>query len=103
MINKRAVIDIVEHYGSENQKLKAVEELCELQEALLKEINKRDEIGIVEELADVHIMLAQLMVIYDVDREDLLDMVKYKLQRQYQRMQFEKGVKDGKKQFEKYK
>ena len=86
LVKKRDVIDIVRFYGSEKQKLKACEELCELQEALLKDVNKRCDIGIVEEIADVYIMLSQLEVIYDVDKDDLVDVIAYKLDRQLNRM-----------------
>ena len=83
---KSDVIDIIHFYGSENQKLKACEELCELQEAILKEVNKQIDSGIVEELADVYIMLSQLEVIYDIDNDDLVEMIAYKLDRQRERM-----------------
>ena len=83
---KSDVIDIVHFYGSENQKLKACEELCELQEAILKDVNKDIDSGVVEEVADVYIMLAQLEIIYDVDSLDLIEMISYKLDRQRERM-----------------
>ena len=83
---KSDVIDIVHAYGIENQKLKACEELCELQEAILKDVNKQIDSGVVEELADVYIMLAQLEIIYDVDSLDLIEMISYKLDRQRERM-----------------
>lgn len=83
---KSDVIDIIHFYGSKNQKLKACEELCELQEAILKDINKQIDSGVVEELADVYIMLAQLEVIYDIDDLDLIEMIAYKLNRQRERM-----------------
>ena len=83
---KLDVIDIVHRYGGENQKLKACEELCELQEAILKDINKQVDCGVVEEIADVYIMLAQLEVVYDIDTLDLVEMISYKLDRQHERM-----------------
>ena len=42
--------------------------------------------GVVEEIADVYIMLAQLEVIYDIDIIDLYDVISYKLNRQCERM-----------------
>lgn len=83
---KSDVIEIVHEYGDGNQKLKACEELCELQEAILKDVNKHIDSGVVEEIADVYIMLAQLEVIYDVDVLDLFEMIQYKLDRQRERM-----------------
>ena len=86
-LKKSDVIDIVHHYGGENQKLKACEELCELQEAILKDVNKHIDSGVVEELADVYIMLMQLEVIYDIDYLDLIEMIFYKIGRQRERME----------------
>lgn len=83
---KSDVIDIVHCYGCEKQKLKACEELCELQEAILKDVNKQIDCGVVEEIADVYIMLAQLEVVYDIDVADLVEMILYKLNRQRERM-----------------
>ena len=83
---KSDVIDVVHFYGTENQKLKACEELCELQESILKDVNKHIDSGVVEEIADVYIMLSQLEIIYDVDNSDLVEMIEYKLDRQRERM-----------------
>lgn len=83
---KSDVIDVVHFYGAENQKLKACEELCELQEAILKDVNKHIDSGVVEEIADVYIMLSQLEIIYDIDNSDLVEMIAYKLDRQRERM-----------------
>lgn len=83
---KSDVIGIIHFYGKENQKLKACEELCELQEAILKDVNKQIDSGVVEEIADVYIMLAQLEIIYDIDDLDLIEMIAYKLDRQHERM-----------------
>lgn len=51
-----ALRDIANHYGFDRQKYKLVEEMAELTQALLK----NDEDSIVEEMADVTIILEQL-------------------------------------------
>lgn len=65
----------IEHYGEAHQKLKAVEELSELIQAILKEMDCTDlcdwqdrQNNIDEEMADVEIMLAQLRMIYQNDK-----------------------------------
>ena len=94
-MNIGKVITILETYGHDKQKLKALEELAELAEAVLKEVNKGDGKGIAEEIADVYIMLAQLELIYMVDPDDLREMVDYKLDRQLKRINTDCAWKRG--------
>lgn len=72
----------VRHYGGNNQIDVAIEEMAELTQALVK--TKRsvtdEDIemfrgNVIEEIADVEIMLAQLRIIFDID-EWLLDTAK---------------------------
>lgn len=84
------IIKILNHYGAEQQKLKAAEELTELQEIILKDVNKgQPPVGILGEIADVRIMLTQLEIIYEVDPWDLRDAIDYKLDRTMMRMEGE--------------
>ena len=58
----------VQHYGAEHQKRKAVEEMGELITALSREQDGRaTPEQVITEIADVHLMVRQLMVIYGVD------------------------------------
>lgn len=84
MIEK--IIEILEHYGHEAQKLKAVEELTELSEKIIKEVNKGTDTGIGDEIADVFIMLTQLELIYDIDPFETRERIEYKLDRQIERI-----------------
>ena len=62
-----AVEDCVEAFGVEAQIDKAIEELAELTQALLK--HRKGEVGIervIEEIADVHVVLHQLASFHDV-------------------------------------
>ena len=53
-------------YGNNAQMIKAIEELAELQMALSKHLNHQGDIeNIIEEIADVEIMTAQLKYIFD--------------------------------------
>lgn len=74
---------IIEHYGKDNQIRKVIEELDELKEAL-NENHTKDHI--IEEMADVLVMLTQLALIYDIDPEVVDDMMEYKIDRTIERM-----------------
>lgn len=64
------------HLGLESQKLKTVEECNELIQAIQNE----DFENIVEEIADVLIMVRQLIYLYDI-KENVNEMIKIKIQR----------------------
>lgn len=58
----------VKHYGAEHQKRKAVEEMGELITALSREQDGRaTPEQVITEIADVHLMVRQLMVIYGIE------------------------------------
>lgn len=58
-------------WGKEPQMLQAIEEMSELIKEILKNINRgKDNLTeIIEETADVEIMLGQLKVCYDIEQE----------------------------------
>lgn len=59
-------------YGAEKQTMMAFEEMAELQKELCKNLRGRDNrANIAEELADVKIMLAQMIMLHDC--ADLVD------------------------------
>lgn len=63
---------IIEHYGVAAQKVKAIEELSELQKEIAKDLIGQGNIeNVAEEIADVQIMLRQLQMIYGIDYSDL--------------------------------
>lgn len=68
---------IILHYGEEHQKAKADEEMEELRAAICAEQGE----DVAEEIADVYIMLAQMMLIYDIPLYLIDSLVKYKLDR----------------------
>lgn len=91
---------IAEHYGEEHQMLKAIEEMAELTQVLIKAVNDppndrfqaetmKDEF--LSELADVIILTEQLVkFVRDNDcASDLNGMIKLKLNRQLERMESE--------------
>lgn len=76
---------IADHYGLEHQIGKCKEELGELIEA----IDSLDERAIIEEIADVEIMISQIKYLRDIPDEQVDVVKKYKIQRQLRR------IKDG--------
>lgn len=87
---------IVDHYGADAQKLKCIEELTELQEIIIKDINKGscpvelDEIY--SEVADAIIMLLQIQLIYKLDSNCTEAEIDRKLCRQIERISNETPV-----------
>jgi NTP pyrophosphatase (non-canonical NTP hydrolase) len=89
--------NIAEHYGEEHQMLKAVEEMAELTQAIMKYLdNPAEWDSLIDELADVNIMIEQLNHIVSKRNEPgydaLLDMyhrITMKLNRQLERMERE--------------
>ncbi len=64
----------------------AIEEMAELTQALVKDTRGQgDYDNIVEEIADVTLMLDQLKVIFGIPDEELNDIIRYKINRQMRR------------------
>ena len=91
MISRDIVTKIVRHFGSYWQISKAVEELLELAEVLIKDVNKAelDKDHLYEEIADVEIMIEQLKYIYKIDPEGLNQEIDRKIERTLQRIEDE--------------
>ena len=85
----------IERYGKEAQKMKAIEELGELVQAVARDLEGHpDPENIAEEMADVSIMLDQLQEIYQ-NAETVELIRKLKARRLLYRMRAEKGRDDG--------
>lgn len=77
-------VAIVDKYGVHHQKVKAAEELSELQTLLLQDANCKDKVSvahITEELADVYVVLKQVEAIYFLDDRDIQPYIDFKLDR----------------------
>lgn len=84
---------ILRHYGIIHQKSKAIEEFAELIVALQKDILEGKENhsrAVLEEIADVHIMLTQLLD-DESDKTTVSLIVDKKLKRQMRRIEAEKN------------
>lgn len=73
---------IADHYELKNQTVKAMEELAELIQAL----SKGERAAILEEMADVCVMLEQMMYFYDIGKIELETVMDIKMDRQLHRM-----------------
>lgn len=78
---------IIRHYGTHNQIEKTKEELEEMIEAL----DENNFAHIVEEFADVMVMLNQIAIMYAIDTDIIEDMMKYKIRRTLLRIREEKN------------
>ncbi len=72
----------IETYGEDNQKRKAVEELGELSNEILRDLDGRgDRDKIIDEISDVYIMLEQVAIMYGLTTEETGNRVIYKHER----------------------
>ena len=86
MTKKQVYEQLIEKFGAENQILKCVEELNELGQVLCKLKSKSENKAlviknIIEEIADVEIMLEQIKLILGIEESDVKRMKSYKLHR----------------------
>lgn len=69
-MDNKSLKKIIDHWGEKKQQIKAIEELSELQKAICKHLieNNGSIDNITEEMADVSIMLNQLLVIFNNEK-----------------------------------
>ena len=81
--NKKILHKAIATFGRYNQCLQTVEELMELQKAVFENAHRGTDNrqNIVEEVADVEIMIAQLKMIYDIKSNDIEEIQDYKIGR----------------------
>ena len=81
-----------EKFGLENQFVVALEELSELQKEITKYMRcDGNREHLIEEIADVRIMLAQITYFLQIQDEEILKVISFKLKRLAKRIE---GVKD---------
>ena len=86
--DRSKLLFIIDTYGTKHQEDIAIEELSELQKAILK--YRRNSSGkrrkkVIDEIADVSVMLEQLKIIYSCHK-DVEERVEYKIDRQIKRI-----------------
>lgn len=90
-INK-TIGEIAEHYGAKAQSMQTCEECAELIQAvskLTRGVTEMRILALVEEIADVRIMMSQLMQLYGIPETEIATLVERKLQRQLERIKAE--------------
>lgn len=95
MVRDEILAMAVHKYGIKNQFVKALEELCELGQAIAKfygeDFTKGDKTNIAEEIADVRIMIDQIVMALQLE-EDVHRWDVYKLIRLKKRMEGGEGI-----------
>ena len=96
---------IARHYGYYAQSLQAIEELSELITAIAKhrraaaqqttpfdprEIRGEERCNVIEEMADVTIMMWQMQYLLGIDGQEVYNVIRAKLERQLDRIEKEK-------------
>ena len=81
---------IADHYGIKEQMRQLAEECSELAVEANHSARKGTTVKIIEEIADVLIMMEQVIYLAKIDKCDIEDCINYKLERQMKR------IKEGK-------
>ena len=82
MTHKKIYELAIKTYGEENQQIVAIEELAELQKEITKSLRgEHNKNNIIEEMADVEIMLKQLRLIYEIDASEVIRQMHIKISR----------------------
>lgn len=77
---------LLDKFG-DKQIIVAIEELSELQKELCKYLrDKYNEENLIEEIADVEIMLEQIRIYFDLDEKEINKIKDFKLERTKERM-----------------
>ena len=94
MIEDTRIKTIADHYGIENQMRQLAEECSELAVEASHSARIGTTIKIIEEMADVLIMMEQIIYLSGIDRKDIDECIQYKLDRQMKRMKERKDEED---------
>ena len=95
-MERNELLFIINTYGTRAQQDIAIEELAELQKAILKHrrySSKETEQEIIDEIADVEIMLEQLKIIYSC-HSDVERRIEYKIDREIKRIKKKYDITD---------
>ena len=90
MIDDERIKTIADHYGIKKQLRQLAEECSELAVEASHSARKGTTVKIIEEMADVQIMIEQIIHLAKIDRCDIEDCINYKLDRQMKRIEKEK-------------
>ncbi len=91
IIENTKFIEIADHYGIEKQLHQLAEECSELAVEASHSARKGVTVKIIEEMADVEIMIEQIVYLAKIDRKDIEECIQYKLERQMKRIKEEES------------
>ena len=86
---KEDLLKIINHYGLENQREYLGKEYQELQDELYRYVVLEDEANLITEIADVFVLCLQFMYEYGYSNEELIEEMKFKINRQLKRIESE--------------
>ena len=85
---------IADHYGIKKQLRQLAEECSELAVEASHSARKGTTVKIIEEIADVEIMIEQIIYLAKIDKCDIENCINYKLDRQIKRIKEEKDERE---------
>ena len=91
MIDDERIKTIADHYGIKKQLRQLAEECSELAVEASHSARKSTTVKIIEEMADVEIMIEQVIYLAGIDKCDIEDCIDYKLDRQMKRIKKEEN------------
>ena len=91
MIEDERIKTIADHYGITKQMRQLAEESSELAVEASHSARKGTTVKIIEEMADVEIMIEQIIYLAKIDRKDIEECIQYKLDRQMKRLMEEES------------
>ena len=91
---KDKIQTIADHYGIKKQLRQLAEECSELAVEASHSARKGTTVKIIEEIADVQIMIEQIIYLAKIDKCDIEDCINYKLERQMKRIKEEKDERE---------
>ena len=84
------IMEIADHYGIEKQLHQLAEECSELAVEASHSARKGVTVKIIEEMADVLLMIEQVVYLANIAIEDIDECIKFKIDRQLERIKEEK-------------
>ena len=91
MIRDTRVKTIADHYGTNRQMYQLAEECSELAVEASHSARKGLTVGIIEEIADVEIMIEQVKYLGRISEDDIQEVKEAKMERQLERMKEEEN------------
>ena len=90
IIENTKFIEIADHYGIEKQLHQLAEECSELAVEASHSARKGVTVKIIEEMADVLLMIEQVVYLANIAIEDIDECIRFKIDRQLERIKEEK-------------